>query len=109
LPADAEARAWVRGIALINAADSQPLIVLRVRHYLSDVLKVSDEQRPAWIHHWLGAGMQAVERVLAEQPSSGVFCHGDRPTIVDICLVTQAAPAKTSTSPSSLSACHAQL
>jgi glutathione S-transferase len=29
LPADAEARAWVRGIALINAADSQPLIVAR--------------------------------------------------------------------------------
>jgi hypothetical protein len=37
LPADARARAWVRGLALINVADSHPLIVPRVRHYLSEV------------------------------------------------------------------------
>ena len=45
--------------------------------------------------HWLTAGLQAIETLLAEHPSSGVFCHGDRPTIADICLVTQATPAKT--------------
>jgi maleylacetoacetate isomerase/maleylpyruvate isomerase len=95
LPADAQARAWVCGIALINVADSHPLIVPRVRHYLTDVLKVSDEQRFAWIQHWLGAGLQAIETLLAEHSSSAVFCHGDRPTIADICLVTQVTPAKT--------------
>jgi maleylpyruvate isomerase len=95
LPGDPAARAWVRGIALINAADSHPLIVPRVRHYLTDVLKVSDEQRLAWIRHWLGAGLQAIEALLAEHPESGRFCHGDRPTVADICLVTQVTPAKT--------------
>jgi maleylacetoacetate isomerase len=91
LPADPLARAWVRGLALINAADSHPLIVPRVRHYLADVLRVSDEQRLAWIQHWLGAGLQAIEVLLADHPSSGVFCHGEGPTIADICL----SPAKT--------------
>jgi maleylacetoacetate isomerase len=95
LPGNPAARAWVRGIALINAADSHPLIVPRVRHYLSDVLRVTDDQRRAWIQHWLGAGLQAIEALLAEHPESGKFCHGAGPTIADICLVTQVTPAKT--------------
>ena len=30
------ARAWVRGFALINVADSHPLIVPRIRNYLAN-------------------------------------------------------------------------
>jgi glutathione S-transferase len=33
--------------------------------------------------------------LLTKHSASGVFCHGDRPTIADICLVTQVTPAKT--------------
>ena len=95
LPSDPQARAWVRGLALINAADSHPLIVPRIRHYLTDTLKLSEQQKIDWIQHWLGAGLQAIEALLAEHPASGRFCHGERPTIADICLVTQVTPAKT--------------
>ncbi len=95
LPADPEARAWVRGLALINAADSHPLIVPRVRHYLTDVLKLGETQLVAWIGHWLGLGLEAIEARLARHPESGDFCHGGHPTIADICLVTQVTPAKT--------------
>jgi maleylacetoacetate isomerase len=95
LPADPASRAWVRGMALINAADSHPLIVPRIRHYLSDQLKLSDAQRAGWIRHWLTEGLAAIEALLAEHPASGAFCHGARPTIADICLVTQVTPAKT--------------
>jgi maleylacetoacetate isomerase len=95
LPSDPVARAWVRGIALINAADSHPLIVPRVRHYLTDQLRVTDEQRLAWIRHWLGAGLEAIEALLARHSASGRFCYGERRTIADICLVTQVTPAKT--------------
>ena len=70
LPAEPLARAWVRGFALINVADSHPLIVLRVRHYLTDVLKVSDDERLAWIQHWLGAGLQTMEALLTEHPAN---------------------------------------
>ena len=43
----------------------------------------------------LGAGLQAIETLLAEHSASGQFCHGERPTIADICLVTQVTPAMT--------------
>jgi maleylacetoacetate isomerase len=94
LPADRLARAWVRGFALINIADSHPLIVPRIRNYLTDVLKVDEAGRLAWIQHWLGKGLQAMEQLLAEKNPSGKFAHGDAPTIADICLVTQVTPAQ---------------
>ena len=64
LPADIAARAWVRGLALINIADSHPLIVPRIRHYLTDALSLSQEQMLGWIRHWLGAGLAAMEALL---------------------------------------------
>ena len=95
LPADIAARAWVRGLALINIADAHPLIVPRIRHYLTDQLGLGEEQLTGWIRHWLGAGLAAMETLLAEHPESGRLCHGDRPTIADIAVVTQVTPART--------------
>jgi maleylacetoacetate isomerase len=95
LPDDPAARAWVRGLALINIADSHPLIVPRVRHYLLDELKLSQEQLTAWIRRWIGAGLQAMEALLGEHKESGRFCHGDWPTLGDIGIVTQVTPART--------------
>jgi maleylacetoacetate isomerase len=95
LPTDAASRAWARGFALINVADSHPLLVPRIRHYLVDDLKPSQEQMVGWIQHWLGAGLQAMETLLAERKEAGKFCHGNQPTLADIGLVTQVTPAKT--------------
>ncbi len=94
LPADPLARAWVRALALINVADSHPLIVPRIRKYFTEVLKLGEAERLAWIQHWLGLGLDAMETLLAEHPESGRFCHGETPTMADICLVTQVTPAK---------------
>ena len=95
LPTDLEGRAWVRGFALINVADSHPLIVPRIRNYLTKTLGLSQEQMLGWIQHWLGAGLAAMETLLAEHRGSGQFCHGDAVTFADICLVTQVTPAQT--------------
>ncbi len=95
LPADIAARAWVRGLALINIADSHPLVVPRIRHYLTDELGLGADQLGGWIGHWLDAGLAAIEALLAEHRESGRFCHGDTPTIADIGLVTQVTPART--------------
>jgi len=95
LPTDAAARAWCRGFALINIADSHPLIVPRIRHYLLDEMGWSQAQLGSWIERWIGAGLQAMETLLAEHNETGKFCHGDQPTFADIGLVTQVTPAKT--------------
>jgi maleylacetoacetate isomerase len=94
LPKDLLARAWVRGFALVNIADSHPLIVPRIRNYLADVLEADEAQRMQWIQHWLGAGLQAMEALLGKKNPTGKFCHGDGPTVADICLVTQVTPAQ---------------
>jgi maleylacetoacetate isomerase len=95
LPADIAARAWVRGLALINIADAHPLVVPRIRHYLTDRLGLSEEQLRGWIGHWLSAGLEAIEALLSEHPESGRFCHGDAPTLADLAVVTQVTPART--------------
>jgi maleylacetoacetate isomerase len=84
----------VRGFAFINAADSHPLIVPRIRNYLADVLKIDEVGRTRWIQHWLDTGLQAMEKLLAEKNPTGKFCHGESPTMADICLVTQVTPAQ---------------
>jgi maleylacetoacetate isomerase len=94
LPKEPLARAWVRGFALINVADSHPLIVPRIRNYLTGTLKLSEEQKIAWLQHWLHAGLKAMETLLGEHPESGEFCHGAAPTFADICLMTQVTPAR---------------
>jgi maleylacetoacetate isomerase len=95
LPKDPLARAWARSFALINVADSHPLIVPRIRHYAIDDLKLGEAQLIGWIHHWLGLGLEAMEALLASHGETGRFCHGDAPTFADIGLVTQVTPART--------------
>jgi len=95
LPKDPASRAWARGFALINIADSHPLIVPRIRHYLLDEWQVGQEKMLRWIRHWLEAGLAAMEALLAEHRASGKLCHGERPTLADIGLVTQVTPART--------------
>jgi maleylacetoacetate isomerase len=94
LPKDLAARAWVRGVALINVADSHPLIVPRIRNYLTDTLKLTEAQKLAWIQHRLGAGLAAMETLIGAHRESGKFCHGDAPSFADIGLVTQVTPAR---------------
>ena len=90
LPDDPRGRARVRGLAQIVACDSQPLIVPRVREYLGHELGLPEAARLAWVRHWIGAGLRAIERNLATHPATGRYCHGDRVSIADICLVSLA-------------------
>lgn len=91
LPTDALGRARVRALALAIACDAHPLTNLRVLKYLKNTLGLSDEAKQEWYRHWMAEGLAAVEALLAQgdPAGTGLFCHGDSPTMADCCLVPQ--------------------
>ena len=89
LPADSLSRARVRALALTIACEIHPLNNLRVLNHLSKTLEVSDVEKNAWYRHWVETGLAAFEALLDNDPRTGIFCHGDTPTLADICLVPQ--------------------
>lgn len=89
LPTIAAERARVRAIALAIACEIHPLNNLRVLGYLNKTLGIAEEQRNAWYRHWVETGLATVEAMLVGDPRTGVCCHGDMPTLADVCLVPQ--------------------
>ncbi|MBO1112748.1 maleylacetoacetate isomerase [Bordetella petrii] len=94
LPSDPAGRARVRAIAQTIACDTHPLNNLRVLKYLKRTLQVSDDAKNDWYRHWVHLGLSAVESMLADSPATGRFCHGDAPTLADLCLVPQVYNAR---------------
>ena len=93
LPKEPKARARVRGLAQIVAADSHPLIVPRVREYLAQEFKVDEAGVTKWAQHWHKAALTALEEHLATEKDTGTYCQGEQITIADICLASQVAGA----------------
>lgn len=89
LPARPADRARVRGIAQTIACDIHPINNLRVLNFLGEQFQVSLDGREAWYRHWVNEGLLAVEKMLANDPRTGRFCHGDSPGLADCCLVPQ--------------------
>jgi maleylacetoacetate isomerase len=93
LPADPRGRARVRGLALIVACEGHPPVVPRIRRYLDRELNLRDTQQTAWRRHWTVETLAALEGHLAGHKDTGRFCHGDQPTLADICLAGHATVA----------------
>lgn len=89
LPASAAGRARVRALALAIACDIHPLNNLRVLKYLTGPLQLTAEQKDAWYRHWIDLGLNSLEAELAQSGATGLFSHGDTPTLADCCLVPQ--------------------
>ena len=89
LPAGAAARARVRALCAITAADTHPLVVPRVQKYLTEQ-GWDLERRTAWNAHWFGQGLQGYEA----QVGPGPFVAGIAPGMADICLASHVAGAE---------------
>jgi len=89
LPKDARGRARVRGLSLIAAADGHPLITPRIRNYLEKEMQQDEASRNRWLAHWTMRALEAIEGHLAKERETGRFCHGNTPTMADICVASQ--------------------
>ena len=94
LPKDALGRARVREIAYVVACDIHPVNNLRVNQYLKATFDADGDTQVAWQRHWITVGFDALEKMLSLSKDTGVYCHGDWPTIADICLIPQCANAR---------------
>jgi maleylacetoacetate isomerase len=89
LPQEPLARQRVRSLAQIVASDIHPINNTRVLKYLGSQLKIEEPARNTWYRHWIAEGLAVIEKRLIDEAGTGVFCHGDAPTIADCCLVPQ--------------------
>lgn len=94
LPREPLGRARVRGLAQAIACEIHPLNNLRVLQYLEKDLKLDEATKATWYRHWITVGFTAVEAMLANNPDTGSFCHGDTPGMADCCLIPQIANSR---------------
>lgn len=94
LPRDPAGRARVRALAAIVACDIHPINNLRVLRYLQKPLGHDRAAIETWYNHWIDEGFRGLERLLADDPRTGRFCHGERPSLADIALVPQVVNAE---------------
>ena len=87
LPSDPPGRARVRALAMAIAMEIQPVCNLRVARHAVEASggAITTED---WMRHFISLGLSGFEAMLAKAPE-GAFCHGDQPSLADLCLVPQ--------------------
>jgi maleylacetoacetate isomerase len=88
VPQDAREAARMWAFCQAIACEIQPLQNTRVLRYLSEELGLAEDARTAWLRHWIGSGLAALEEELAQRPAHP-YCFGQMPTYADCCLVPQ--------------------
>jgi maleylacetoacetate isomerase len=83
LPPDAPGRARVRALAYAIAMDTAPVANLSVRTHVASLGGISAED---WQRHYYAKGLAAFE-VMLHHEDTGRCCHGNKPTLADLCLV----------------------
>jgi len=82
-------RAIVRQLCQIIACDLHPLNNLRVLKYLSSELKINDEEKTKWYHHWFDLGFKAFDDLLDKHGSDDSYCIAGELSMADVCLIPQ--------------------
>lgn len=92
LPEDPEGRARVRALAYAVAMETHPVCNLRVARS-GIALAGGAVDMAGWMRTFMPPGLDGLEALL-DHPMTGPFCHGDRVSMADMCLVPQVYNAR---------------
>jgi maleylacetoacetate isomerase len=85
LPPHAAARARVRAMFLLTAADAHPLVVPRVQKRLAAQFGADAAAGREWAAHWFREGLAAYEALL---PEGATRCHNETLSVADLALAS---------------------
>jgi maleylacetoacetate isomerase len=89
LPAAPLARAHVRAISSIICCDIAPLQNSGTQKWLRQEGGLDDAKMQAWLTHWIGSGLAAIEALMARRGETGRFIGGNAPGFAECCLIPQ--------------------
>ena len=87
LPTEPQQRVRVRTLAYVIAMETHPICNLSVAQHVGEITG-DPEHSIGWMVRFMGKGLAAFESLL-DDPATGRFCHGDKPTMADVCLLPQ--------------------
>ena len=82
----------VRTLSYAVAMEIAPLCNLSASRHAVEASGGTITQE-GWMRHFITRGLTALE-VMLDDPATGPFCHGDRLTMADCCLVPQVYNAR---------------
>jgi maleylacetoacetate isomerase len=92
LPDDPAGRARVRALAYAVAMEIHPVANMRVARRAAEWSEGARKPEE-WMRVAMEVGLTALEAML-DHPATGAFCHGDRVSLADLCLVPQVYNAR---------------
>lgn len=94
LPSNPDDRAHVRALAALVGCDIHPINNRRILEYLRKQLGQDEAAVNSWCAHWISAGFDAYEALLAADPRRGRYSFGDSPSVADCYLIPQVESAR---------------
>ena len=85
LPINPTQAITTKTIVDIIACDIHPMCNLRILKYLTENLKIDEEQKLTWYRHWVEEGFAALENLVEGE----AFCVGQQLSLADIYLIPQ--------------------